>query len=108
MAVINISLLDLLTMTYSSVTCFCDDYPDNFDDIMTTLSTTATFAGSTLDFFKSNDINITISKDYIESMSDKQLEELVVKLDDKNKEMELDISDKDKPVVKLLSNSPKK
>lgn len=99
MGIINLSVSELLTTTYSAVTLTGNE-PDGFGDMMTSLTSTATTAGSLVN----NTVNITLAQNYIESMSDEQLEELVVKLD--NKEMELDLK-QDNPVVKVLSNKNK-
>lgn len=100
MSVINLSISNVLTTTYSVATSLIDT-PDGFDDFMTSLTSTATTAGT----IYNNDVNITIGQNYIESMSDEQLEELVVKLDDKS--MELDLS-KQEPTVKIFGkNNPK-
>lgn len=99
MAIINLSVSEMLTTTYSAVTLLGDE-PDGFDDTMTTLTSTATTSG----LLVNNNVNITLAQNYIESMSDEQLEELVVKLD--NKEMELDLK-QDSPVVKVLSDKNK-
>lgn len=84
MGIINLSVSEMLTTTYSAVTLLGDE-PDGFSDTMTALTSTATTAGSLVN----NTVNITLAQNYIESMSDEQLEELVVKLD--NKELELDL-----------------
>ena len=99
MGIINLSVSEMLTTTYSTVTLLSDE-PDGFGDTMTTLTSTATTAGSLVN----NTVNITLAQNYIESMSDEQLEELVVKLD--NKELELDLK-RDSPVVKVLSDKNK-
>lgn len=99
MGIINLSVSEMLTTTYSAVTLLGDE-PDGFSDTMTTLTSTATTAGSLVN----NTVNITLAQNYIESMSDEQLEELVVKLD--NKELELDLK-QDSPVVKVLSDKNK-
>lgn len=100
MGIINLSVSELLTTTYSAVTLTGNE-PDGFGDMMTSLTSTATTAGSLVN---NNTVNITLAQNYIESMSDEQLEELVVKLD--NKEMELDLK-QDNSVVKVLSNKNK-
>ena len=99
MGIINLSVSEMLTTTYRAVTLLGDE-PDGFGDTMTTLTSTATTAGSLVN----NTVNITLAQNYIESMSDEQLEELVVKLD--NKELELDLK-QDSPVVKVLSDKNK-
>ena len=99
MGIINLSVSEMLTTTYSAVTLLGDE-PDGVGDTMTTLTSTATTAGSLVN----NTVNITLAQNYIESMSDEQLEELVVKLD--NKELELDLK-QDSPVVKVLSDKNK-
>lgn len=99
MGIINLSVSEMLTTTYSAVTLLGDE-PDGFGDTMTTLTSTATTAGSLVN----NTVNITLAQNYIESMSDEQLEELVVKLD--NKELELDLK-QNSPVVKVLSDKNK-
>ena len=99
MATINLSVSEMLTITYSAVTLLSDE-PDVFGTTMTTFTSTATTAGSLVN----NTVNITLAQNYIESMSDEQLEELVVKLD--NKELELDLK-QDSPVVKVLSDKNK-
>lgn len=99
MGIINLSVVETLTTTYSAGTLLGDE-PDHFGSTMTSLTSTATTSGS----LGNNIVNITFAQNYIESMSDEQLEELVVKLD--NKEMELDLKE-DKPVVKVLSDKNK-
>lgn len=71
MATINLSVSEMLTTTYSAVTLLGDE-PDGFSDTMTTLTSTATTAGSLVN----NTVNITLAQNYIESMSDEQLQQL--------------------------------
>lgn len=86
-----------LTTLYSTTTLAADDDEDTLT-FYTAISTSSSLVGN-------KEIDIRLSQNYIESLSDEKLVELTNKLDEKeieinNKKMEVKL-DQEKPVVKI-------